>query len=69
MESLLLGRVALGVAWAGTQRAEAEPAQQVVDGLERTQHAELVAEDAADVRAAQDADAVGLGGAGAEAAE
>ena len=54
------------MARAGAQGAEAEPVHQVVDGLQRSQHAELDLQDAADVLAAQRADAVGLGGAGAE---
>jgi hypothetical protein len=41
--------------------------QQVVDGLQAAEHAELLPEDAADVLAAQGADAVGRGRAGPEA--
>jgi hypothetical protein len=67
LELLLFLRVALGVARAGAQRAEAEPVQQVVDRLQRAEHAELDLQDASDVLAAQDADAVGLGRALAEA--
>ena len=50
---LLTGGVAFGVALAGPQRYEAEPVQQAVDGLQAAGHAELLREDAADVRAAQ----------------
>jgi len=49
------------------QRLEAEAVEQVVDGLEASQHAELRSQDAADVLAPQGADPVGVGRAGPEA--
>jgi hypothetical protein len=55
------------VARAGEQGRETEPAQQVVDGLQAAEHAELLLEDAADVPAARRAGAVGGGRAGLEA--
>ena len=54
------------MAWARPQGSEAEPVQQVIDGLRRAQHAELGFQDAADVLAPPGADAVRLGRAAAE---
>jgi hypothetical protein len=58
--------VAAGVPRPGAQGLESEAMQQVVDSLQRADDAELVAEDAADVLAAEGADAVGLSRPGAE---
>ena len=51
---------------ARAQGLEPEPVQQVLDGLEAANHAELVLQDSAHVLAAQGADPVGLGRPGAE---
>lgn len=51
----------------GAEGLEAEAVQQVVDGLQGAQHAELLGEDAAGALAPQGADAVGVGRAGPEA--
>ena len=60
---LLVGVLVLG---PGHQAAEAEAMQQVVDGLEAQEHAELPLEDAAEVGAVEGADAVLGRGAGLE---